>query len=314
MQAAEALATRTLALRPVPLALPAEAIVEAVSQAVVAAQVSGRVLEMRVDAGQTVRRGEVLLRLDAREAAESAAAAKAALINARANYERVKSLNQQKFVSQAAVDKARAELDAAQANSGGALASQSHATITAPMSGIVAARHTEAGEMAAPGKALLTIFDPRSLRVVASVPQFKLAELRTAARAWVEFPELGRRIESGDITILPTVDQQTHVVQVRIKLPPEAAFAVPGMAARVHFVTGEASRLTVPAGAILRRGEVASVYVVAADGRLSLRQLRLGDAVADGEIEVLAGLRPGESVALDPVKAGIALRQPAAAK
>ena len=89
--------------------------------------------------------------------------------------------------------------------------------------------------------------------------------------------------------------------------------ATPGMFARVHFVTGEAEKLTVPAAAVLRRGEVAAVYVQSADNRLSLRQLRLGDAVGRGEIEVLAGLAAGDKVVTDPVKAGIALKSAAPA-
>jgi len=84
--------------------------------------------------------------------------------------------------------------------------------------------------------------------------------------------------------------------------------ATPGMFARVHFVTGRAEKLTVPAAAVVRRGEVAAVYVQTPDNRLSLRQLRLGDAVGQGEIEVLAGLAAGDRVVADPVKAAIALK------
>ena len=63
-----------------------------------------------------------------------------------------------------------------------------------------------------------------------------------------------------------------------------------------------------PARAVLRRGEVTAVYILNADNRLSLRQLRLGEVVGQGEIEVLAGLAAGEKVVTDPVKAGIQLK------
>ena len=107
--------------------------------------------------------------------------------------------------------------------------------------------------------------------------------------------------------MLPTADAATHVTPVRVNLPavPEAT---PGMFSRVHFITGQAEKLTVPAKAVLRRGEVAAVYVQAADGRLSLRQLRLGDVVGQGEIEVLAGLATGDRVVTEPVKAAIAVK------
>ena len=86
--------------REMDVGFPAEANVEAVRQATVAAQVAGRVLEMRVDAGQRVRQGDVLLRIDAREAAGSDASARAALAQAGAAYERTRNLHSQRFVSQ----------------------------------------------------------------------------------------------------------------------------------------------------------------------------------------------------------------------
>lgn len=291
----------------VAVGFPAESLVEAVQQATVAAQLQGRVLDVRADAGQRVQKGDVLMRIDAREAAEAARAAEAQYANARVSYERTKSLVAQKFMSPATLDKAKADFDAAAANRAAAGASQSHATIVAPMAGIVARRYAEPGDMATPGKPLFTIYQPGSLRVVASIPQYRLKEMRAAKAAKVEFPELGKWVDATSVQLLPTADAATHVSQVRINLP-DVPEATPGMFARVHFVTGQAEKLTVPAVAVLRRGEVAAVYVQAADGRLSLRQLRLGDPVGDGEIEVLAGLAAGDKVVTDPVKAGIQLK------
>lgn len=305
---AQALPTVVVQPHPVDLTFPAEALVEAVNQATVAAQVSGRVVEVRVDAGQTVRKGELLMRIDAREAAEAAAGATAQLVNARANYERLKNLRAQNFISAAALDKAKADFEAAQAASGQAGVGLGHATVTAPIAGVVAQRQTELGEMAAPGKPLLTLYDPAGLRVTASVPQYMLPRMRGVTRAKVEFPELGRWVDATSVALLPVADAATHVSQVRVGLPADAgANLLPGSFARVHFVIGRASKFTVPKAAVLRRGEVAAVYVQGADGRLALRQLRLGEEFG-GEIEVLAGLAAGERVALDPVKAGIALK------
>jgi len=291
----------------VDLAFPAESLVEAVQQATVGAQVAGRVLEVKADAGQSVKKGDVLMRIDAREAAEAARAAEAQYANARVTYDRTKSLVAQKFMSSAALDKAKADLDSAAANRSAAGASQSHATIVAPMTGIIARRHAEMGDMATPGKPLFTIYQPGTLRVTASVPQYRLKDMRGVANAKVEFPELGKWVDAVKVQVLPTADAATHVSQVRVTLP-DMPEATPGMFARVHFVTGQSEKLTVPAAAVLRRGEVAAVYVQLPDGRLSLRQLRLGDQVGPGEIEVLAGLVAGDKVVTDPVKAGIALK------
>ena len=298
-----------IAVKPhaVDLTFPSEAVVEAIQQATVGAQVPGRVLEVKADAGQTVKKGDVLMRIDAREAAEAARAAEAQYANARVHYERTKSLVAQKFMSAAALDKAKADFDAAAANRAAAGASQSHATILAPITGIVARRHAELGDMAMPGTPLFTIYQPGGLRVTASIPQYRLKDMRAVKTARVEFPESGQWVDATAVQVLPTADAATHVSQVRVTLPtvPEAT---PGMFARVHFVTGQAEKLTVPASAVLRRGEVAAVYVQAADGRLSLRQLRLGDSVGRGEIEVLAGLATGDQVVTEPVKAAIQLK------
>jgi len=298
----------TVELKDTELTYPAEAVVEAVKQATVAAQLQGRVVEVRADAGQRVKQGEVLMRLDAREAAEGAAGSQAQYLQAKAQYERSKNLHGQKFISQAALDQAEATFKAAQANAGASGATLSHATVTAPISGIVAQRHTELGEMASPGKPLITVFDPKGLRVTASVPQYKLAEVRKASRAKVEFPEIGVWVDAAKVEVLPTADARTHAVTARVYLPDDLQNVIPGMFARVHFITGVAKKLTVPAAAVVRRGEVSALYVLG-EGGPRLRQVRLGEAVAGGDLEVLAGLSAGEKISLDPVKTGIDLRQ-----
>jgi RND family efflux transporter MFP subunit len=304
---ADGLPTVVVGPHRVDVGFPAEAVVEAVQQATVGAQVAGRILDVRADAGQTVNKGDLLMRIDAREAEEAVRAAEAQYANARVNHERTKALVSQKFLSPAALDKARADLDAAAANRAAAGASQSHASIIAPMSGIVARRLAEAGDMATPGKPLFVIYQPGKLRVTASIPQYRLKAMREVKSSRVEFPELGKWVDGTSVQLLPTADASTHVSQVRVNLP-DLPEAVPGMFARAHFATGQAEKLTVPAAAVVRRGEVAAVYVQGADNRLSLRQLRLGEAVGQGEIEVLAGLAAGDKVVTDPVKAGIQLK------
>lgn len=302
-----------------------EATIEAVRQATVAAQVQGRVLEARADAGARVRQGDVLMRIDTREAdqavaaaAANVAAAQARLVDARAALERTRSLRARNFVSAAALDQAQAAFDAARAQHAAAEAgraqadaSRGFATVTSPLTGVVAQRLTEPGEMAQPGRPLMLIYEPGALRAVADVPQQQLASLgRGALQAKVEFPESGRWLDAASVTVLPAADPRTHTARVRVVLPADAAGVVPGMAARVHFVVGSAPRLTVPAAAVLRRGEVTGVYVADGKGGFSLRQLRVGSTLDDASVEVLAGLSGGETIALDPVRAGLVRRKP----
>ncbi|MCX7165434.1 MAG: efflux RND transporter periplasmic adaptor subunit [Rhodocyclales bacterium] len=299
-------------LREVDLGFPVEATVEAVHQATVAAQIAGRVIEVRADAGQRVRQGELLMRLDAREAAGSDASARASLAQAGAAYERTKNLHAQKFVSQAALDQAAAAWQTAQGAAGTSGAALSHGAVTAPISGVVAQRHIELGEMAAQGRPLITVFDPKGLRVIASLPQYKLAELKKAGGARIEFPETGIWINALRVEILPTVDARSHTATARLYLPENIEGVVPGMYARAHFTIGQAQKLTLPPAAVLRRGEVTAVYVLDAKGGARLRQVRMGEAVSGGELEVLAGINAGERVSLMPVKTGIDLKMPAA--
>lgn len=295
-------------LRQVDLGFPVEASVEAVHQATVAAQIAGRVIAVRVDVGQRVKQGELLIRLDAREAAGSDASARASLEQARVAYERTQNLHARKFVSQAALDQAAAAWKAAQGVATASGAGLSHGEVTAPIAGLVAQRHVELGEMAAPGKPLVTVFDPKGLRVIASLPQYKLSELRKAGRARVEFPETGTWVEALRVEILPTVDARSHTATARLYLPDNIEGVVPGMYVRAHFTLGRAQKLTVPPAAVLRRGEVTAVYVLDDKGSARLRQVRLGEAVPGGDLEILAGITSGERVSLTPQKTGIELK------
>jgi len=312
-------------MRQVDLTYSSEAVVEAVRQSTVSAQIAGRVVEIRFDVGDYVRKGEVIVRIDERavtQAVEASRAqvaeAEAAMRNARANYERSRQLVAQKFLSQAALDKAEADYKAAGARvtallagAGQAATERSFATIVAPYSGIVSARHVELGEMAAPGKPLMTGFDPGTLRVAANVPQARIAAIGKSGKARIEVPSYKRWIDVKKLTIVPAADPRTHTTLVRMELPGDVRGIYPGVFARAHFVTGSASRLLVPRAALVRRSEVTAVYVLGEDGQPRLRQVRLGTAADEDAVEVLAGLRAGERVALEPVKAGMAAPQPA---
>ncbi|HEX8010729.1 MAG TPA: efflux RND transporter periplasmic adaptor subunit [Casimicrobiaceae bacterium] len=296
----------------------AEGVIEAVRQSTLAAQVAGRVVALNVKAGDSVRAGQVLAQIDPRSAVQAEAAsqsqvreARANLANVKAKYERSRRLFAQKFVSQAALDQAEAEYIAAQeqtaaaiANASQATTSKSFTTISTPYDGVVASTEAEVGDMATPGRALLTVFDPRELRVTATLPQAVLAQAKLDAPVTVEIPTLQRVLTARSATVLPVADTRTHTTQVRLALP-EARGLLPGQYARALFVTGRTRALAIPASAVLRRSEVTAVYVLDRDGVARLRQVRLGEPAGDGLVEVLAGLSPGERVSLEPVRAGI---------
>jgi len=321
-QAAGPLAVAPVQYREVAQTFGADGVVEATRQSTVSAQIAGRVKEVLFDVGDRVEKGQVILRIDEREAAQALAGsqaqvlqAQAAMQNAKANYERARQLFAQKFISQAALDKAQADYKialaqaaASQAGAGQASIAHGYSAVIAPYGGVVAARLVEVGEMVVPGKPLMTGFDPGNMRVVASVPQDKLADIGAKPEVMVEVPSLQRWIKAASVTVQPVADARTHSTQVRVYLPTNEPGIYPGMFVRAHFSVGMANKLLIPASAVLRRSEVVAVYVVDEKGGVRLRQIRLGEPAGQDEVEVLAGLNPGEKVALDPVKAGMTQR------
>lgn len=295
----------------------ADGVVEAIRQTVLAAQVAGGIIELRVKAGDTVRAGQLLARIDARAADQSAAASQAQVQAARASLEvSSKDLNRQKlllqkgFISQAALDQAEAiykaaaaQVNAQIAQAGAARTQSDFYTLRAPYDGIVADVPVVQGDMAMPGRAIITIYDPAALRVTATIPQTANLSGVSPQAVKVELPGIAQNwIVPTKVTLLPTADPNTHSLQVRLDLPTGTRDAAPGMFARVWLPVQTATgsgRLFVPAKAIVRRAEMTGVYVVDAKGKAALRQVRLGRATEDS-IEVLAGLSAGENVATNP--------------
>jgi RND family efflux transporter MFP subunit len=303
----------TVELREVADVYVADAVIEAVRSATVSAQIAGNVTRFYVDAGDRVRRGQLLVTIDTREADARLAAgsarvaqAQAQLSQAKLNHERTSKLLQQKFVAQAALDKAAAELETAQAElkaaragENAAATARSFAEVRSPIDGVVTRRLAEVGELAAPGRALLEVHDPSELRAVASVPQFVLGRVADVRTAEVVLAARKAPVRATRVVVLPAADARLLSTQVRAELPAELPDeVVPGTAAKVLLPVGRVTRLVVPAQAIVRRGELTAAYVVSGEDQPRLRQVRVGEPVADGWVEVLAGLDAGERVRL----------------
>lgn len=309
-------------LREVNQTYSAEGIVEIVRQSTVAAQISGRIVQINFDVGDRVEKGQVILRIDEGEVSQALAGSQAQVAQAQANlartkaeYERARLLYAQKFISEAGLDKASADYKSAQAQvattlagAGQAATTKSFATVIAPYAGVVAARHVEIGEMAVPGKALMTGFDPKGLRVVANIPQYKLNVIKSSTEANIEIPAFQIWTKALAVSVLPISDPHTLTTKARLDLSENLKGVIPGMFARAHFVVGRALKLMVPRTAVVRRSEVTAVYVVSGTS-ITLRQVRLGESAGLDGYEVLAGLKPGESVAIEPIKAGMLLKQ-----
>lgn len=296
-----------------------EGVVEAVRQTVIAAQVAGAVTALPVKAGDVVKEGQVLLRIDARAAAQNSAAsdaqvqaARSALALATSDFERQRALFRKEYISKAALERAEAQfratsaqLAAQVAQAGAARIQTGFFVVKAPYSGVIADLPIALGDMAMPGRPLLTIYSPAALRVTSYVPQTVLARLSAGQPAKVELqglPAEQQWLMRQQFQVLPTIDAGTHSAQVRVDLPPGIKGVAPGMFARVWLPTrggATAARLYVPAAALVRRAEMTGLYVIDSAGRAQLRQVRLG-RTQGSQVEVLAGVASGERVALDP--------------
>ena len=151
----------------------------------------------------------------------------------------------------------------------------------------------------------MTIYAPDALRIEVSVPQSDAEAIRAHPAARVRLGD-GRGIDPARVTVFPAADAASHAVRVRLDLPALDPVPAPGTTAKVVFEAAAGPALPrIPESAIAVRGEISAAYVLV-DGRLSLRQLRLGQRAGDS-VDVIAGLAPGEVVAADPVAARQAL-------
>ena len=296
----------------------AEGVVEAVRESQLAAQTPGRITTLNVKAGDSVKAGQELARIDERIAADQMAASRAQLDAARNDYERQRQLFEKQYISQAAMDRAEAQYKAlrAQANSA-ATQTQLH-TIVAPYAGVIAAVPIAVGDMAMPGKLLFAMYDPQQFRVVVSVPETIVDTLRRDTSAVLEIPAASQKLNASAIEILPTRDVNAHTAQVRLPLAADVRGIQPGQFARAYLPTRAAaasalsipqsallipqSALLVPQSAVVHRAEFDAVYVVDKQGKPQLRQVHLGRAEG-ANVEVLAGLDAGERIARDPLAA-----------
>ncbi|MGE5144391.1 MAG: efflux RND transporter periplasmic adaptor subunit [Acidobacteriota bacterium] len=292
-----------------------DGVVQAVRQTVIAAQVSGAVVALDVNAGDVVKAGQILLRLDSRSAEHVAAASAAQVRAAQAaqdaatrDYERQKRLFEKRYISQAALDRAEEQYNTATAQAAAQMATAMAArtesgfyTVRAPYSGIVSDVPVVLGDMAMPGRPLLTLYDPEAMRVSVALPQTVASGLRDSAAAQIELPNVaGERIKPVAAQLLPAVDAATHTQELRLDLPTSLPPVRPGTFARIWLASAPSdTRLSIPTSAVVRRAELTAVYVIDDAGRPLLRQVRLGPVASD-RVEVLSGLSAGERVALDP--------------
>jgi RND family efflux transporter MFP subunit len=291
--------------------------VEASKETTVSAQTSGKIMAINYDIGDYVPAGSMIIQID--DTAQRARyqtnlanveSAKADLTNAQKRFQRIQSIVDKGAATKqdldnalAARDVAQSKLDAAQSALKVAEEELSYTRIIAPYAGVVTERYVEVGESVTVGSKLMSGYALNSMRVNVDIPQGFILPVKQAEDVRVQLTD-GQFIHAQKVTFFPYANPKTKTFQVRIYLPEEALNLFPGMSVKVTFQVGEKMGLLIPQAAVIRRGEVTAVYVLTTEGKVALRQLRLGKHYQQN-IEVLAGLEDGETIALDPIQAAL---------
>jgi len=298
--------------------------VEAIHKATVSAQTRGTIQKILFDVDDYVEKGEIIIYL--KDVSQQAKLKKALagekeavshLAKVKDEYQRIKDIYTKKVVSKSKMDEAKhslsaakARLESARANLDEAREQLTYTRVKAPYSGIVTERHVEVGETVQPGMQLMTGVSLDKLRVDVDVPQSLIKKIRVYEKAFIytEAAIGGEQVKlaAEKITVFPIADRASNTFKVRLDLPQGITGLFPGMFVKVSLVTGEKQALMVPLQSIVHRSEVTAVYVLADDGTINFRQVRMGSVNKNRQI-ALSGLAEGEKVALDPVRAGIVL-------
>ena len=307
----------------VPVNLRSTGTVHAKETAVVSAQVMGRIQQVMVHEGDSVRAGQTLVVLDdaaLRAALEQAQAGLKAAQNAQAEaqinaslatstLDRYKQLESEKSVSPQEMDEvsrraeaAEANLEAVRAQTGearaqvnGAHTMLGYTLLAAPFSGIVTARMVDPGTMAAPGVPLIQVDQAGALQLQASVDESAIGAVHKGMKVQVAIDGAGSTSMTGTVAeIVPAADPSSHSFLVKIDLPSSTQLRA-GMYGTAEFANGTRQAILIPRSAVVMRGSLACAYVLDGQGIAQLRYLTLGTGQGN-LVEVLSGISSSEKL------------------
>ncbi len=292
----------------VPLTVEVVGTVDARTKAEISSRIMAGIVEATADAGDRVGSGQILFLLDARDAKarleqarEALSSAEAALENASLDAGRIERLYDKQAATKQEYDKSRTALKIARASVDSALAAireaeaaLSHAKIVSPIDGRVIDRLADSGDMAMPGKPLMTIYDPSTLRLEVPVAEHLRPNVRLNENMKVSIDSVNHEIEGKVEEIVPASNSSSRSFTVRVSIP-ETNGVYPGMYGRIHLNVGSAETVLIPPEAIGRVGQLEMVTVIQG-GIAKKRMIRTGKKYTAG-IEILSGLEPGETIA-----------------
>ena len=277
-------------------------------------RIGGKIVERKVDAGQAVKAGQVLARIDPADAALQAAQAEAQKSLAAADLARTRDLRAKNFVSAAALDARETAFLAAEAQAALAKNQSAYTALVADRAGVIGQVLAEPGQVVGAGQGVFRLAADGEREVAISIPESEVGRFKLGQAAEVRLWSGGDKPLTGRLReIAPAADPVTRTFAARVSLK-EADPRLPlGMTASLRFADGPAgvTRLVVPLSAIFQKGEQAAVWKVGADETVSLHPVKvlawtdagavIGEGLAGGETIVAAGvnlLTAGEKVRL----------------
>lgn len=268
--------------------------VRAGTAATLMARISGAVGRIDATPGRMVAPGTVLLEIDAQEMTARRDQARALAAQGAADFARATLL----FDKQA---QTKADFDAAQARAAGSAAAASEAEImlgytriAAPFAGVVVRRFVEVGDLLSPGRPVIELEDPASLRLEVEIPESLAARIALGTTLRARIDAAGIDADATVVEVTPAADPVSRTVLAKLALPAGAKDLRSGQFGRVAVPVAAGSLLSIPAAAVVQRGQLDIVFVVQ-DGRARMRLVRLGGSMGDA-VAIRAGLADGETV------------------
>ncbi len=307
VESAAGLTTQKVTMQTVPAVTEAVGTVQAEQVAAVTSRVVANIVDMRVSAGQRVTSGETLVVLDDRDlrhrveqAQDAARSAEATLAQAQSDYKRDKPLFDQQVITAYDFEHTQTNLKTAEANFRRLQqavqeteVNLSYAVIRSAFTGVVVDKLVNLGDLAAPGRPLLTMYEEGRLWLEANVPEDLMGHIRLNELLTFRIDALSREMRGRVVEIVPSSDPSSRTVVARVRLS-ETKDILPGMFGRLLIPMKPEEVLAVPASALIRAGQLTMVEVVQ-EARRERRTVQLGRAVGN-QFEVLSGLAAGETV------------------